>query len=302
MPLDTKSLTAEVSSTFNRALMPILERVATVETRLSQLDGVRDRLVTVETKCCDIGPRVDSPAEQRLMAALDRLSSLEYAIQRAESHEATIQELRARLAAAEATASQYAEIATTARQLIERVAVIEAKSAAPSIAQPLLDGLTSRVQTLEHRVIEDPAMKECASIRERIAVVESRASVPGPAGPAGAAGKDGADGLGFDDLVAEQVDERSFVIKAMRGDRAKSIGTLTFPVQVYRGVWAEGHEYTKGDGVTWGGSEWHCNEATTSKPGESKAWTLKVKKGRDGRDGKDAPGALPVVTVGGARA
>ena len=54
--------------------------------------------------------------------------------------------------------------------------------------------------------------------------------------------------------------------------------------------------------ATWGGSTFHCNETTTSKPGESKAWTLMVKRGRDGKDGRDlspAATALPVVTVGG---
>jgi hypothetical protein len=40
--------------------------------------------------------------------------------------------------------------------------------------------------------------------------------------------------------------------------------------------------------VTWAGSEWHCHTTTTTKPGEgSKAWTLKVKRGRDGKDAKD---------------
>ena len=40
--------------------------------------------------------------------------------------------------------------------------------------------------------------------------------------------------------------------------------------------------------VTWAGSAWHCNETTTTKPGDgAKAWTLMVKRGRDGKDGKD---------------
>jgi hypothetical protein len=52
--------------------------------------------------------------------------------------------------------------------------------------------------------------------------------------------------------------------------------------------------------VTSGGSCWHCNEPTTTKPGEgSKAWRLMVKRGRDGKDGLNAP-TVPVVKINGA--
>ena len=47
--------------------------------------------------------------------------------------------------------------------------------------------------------------------------------------------------------------------------------------------------YERGDTVTWAGSLWHCNEPTTTKPGNAqRAWTLCTKHGRDGRDGKSA--------------
>jgi len=51
----------------------------------------------------------------------------------------------------------------------------------------------------------------------------------------------------------------------------------------------DGKSYDPGDLVTWAGSTWHCDEATTSKPGEyagAKNWTLMVKRGRDGKDAK----------------
>lgn len=69
-----------------------------------------------------------------------------------------------------------------------------------------------------------------------------------------------------------------------------------FPVSIYRGVWKSGI-YEQGDNVTWGGSQWHCEEATEDKPGEagSKGWRLSVKCGRNGKDGingKDAPGVV----------
>lgn len=119
----------------------------------------------------------------------------------------------------------------------------------------------------------------------------------GPIGPAGLNGKDGADGLGWDDLVVEQIDERTAVVKCQRGLQVKEVGRMTFPVEIYRGVYLDGKTYERGDGVTWAGSEWHCNEATSTRPGDgSKAWTLKVKRGRDGKDGKDAS-SLPVVSI-----
>jgi integrin beta 3 len=94
--------------------------------------------------------------------------------------------------------------------------------------------------------------------------------------------------------------ERTFTVKAIRDDRTKELGVFTIQgLQIYRGVFVDGKAYTPGDTVTWGGSLWHCNQPTGSKPGEqSKAWTLCVKRGQDGKDGKDAPGGLPVVKVG----
>jgi hypothetical protein len=61
-------------------------------------------------------------------------------------------------------------------------------------------------------------------------------------------------------------------------------GRLYFAVPIYRGVYADGAGYEPGDMVTHGGSLWHCNEATTIKPGEGALWTLAAKRGRDGRD------------------
>jgi hypothetical protein len=123
-------------------------------------------------------------------------------------------------------------------------------------------------------------------LRERVATLEAHAPVPGPPGPAG---RDGADGIGPQQLAVTQRDDRSFTITAAHGDHVTEIGTARFAVDIYRGVWTEGRAYEPGDGVTWAGSEWHCQTATTTKPGDgSKAWTLKVKRGRDGKDGKGA--------------
>lgn len=93
---------------------------------------------------------------------------------------------------------------------------------------------------------------ELATVRERIAVLETRPPVPGPAGEPGPPGKDGADGK---------------------------------PGLAYVGVYQDGKAYEPGELVTWAGSCWHCNEATRTRPGDgSPAWTLAVKRGRDGKD------------------
>jgi integrin beta 3 len=121
--------------------------------------------------------------------------------------------------------------------------------------------------------------------------------IPGEKGADGLHGKDGADGLGFEDLSILHDGERTVTFRFLKGDKIREFA-VTIPAEIYRGVYTDGKTYDRGDCATWAGSEWHCNETTTMKPGDSKAWTLKVKKGRDGKDGQDAPGALPIVKVG----
>jgi hypothetical protein len=126
--------------------------------------------------------------------------------------------------------------------------------------------LTTRVATAEVRVEMKAAetspllaalvelRNETSALRERVAVLETRPPMPGPPGDPGPPGKDGADGTAG---------------------------------LAYLGVYQDGKSYDRGELVTWAGSAWHCNEATTTKPGDSsKAWTLMVKRGRDGKDGK----------------
>jgi hypothetical protein len=122
---------------------------------------------------------------------------------------------------------------------------------------PILEKVAVLQARLDHVASAD-LTKEIGAVRERLAVLETRPPLPGPAGQDGAPGppgKDGADGT---------------------------------PGLVYRGVFLEGQCYEVGHLVTWAGATWHCNEPTLTKPGDgSKAWTLMVKKGKDGRDGKD---------------
>lgn len=92
------------------------------------------------------------------------------------------------------------------------------------------------------------------------------------------------DGVSAVDI--QQHNERSFSITLERASGALEVKSFDVPVTIYRDVFKAGNQYKPGDTVTWGGSLWHCNEATSDKPGEvgSKGWTLAVKKGRDLRD------------------
>lgn len=117
----------------------------------------------------------------------------------------------------------------------------------------------------------------------------------GPSGRDGDPGKDGRDGkdaLGFDDLSVLYDGERTITHRFMKDDQIKEFA-VTLPIVLDRGVWTAGRAYDKGDGVTWGGSFWIAQEATTAKPGESsaasRAWRLAVKSGRDGKEGKAGP-------------
>ena len=118
-------------------------------------------------------------------------------------------------------------------------------------------------------------------------------------------GGPGADGLGFDDLRVEPDGERGFALVWSRGDRIER-STVSLPVMIDRGVWAEGRTYEAGDAVTWGGSVHVAQARTEAKPETSDDWRLAVKRGRDGRAGlgiKDAvvddQGDLQLTTTDG---
>lgn len=124
--------------------------------------------------------------------------------------------------------------------VLERLAVAETRLAEADKYAARLEGSTSLLQSVT------------AELSQRVAVVETRPLLPGPAGKDGEPGPPGADGK----------------------------AGLT-----YQGVYQDGKSYELGDVATWGGSTWHCNEPTTTRPGENtKAWTLMVKRGRDGKD------------------
>lgn len=285
MPRDLEGLADIVVLTVKNAMAPLLERLALVEREnvdlraaLQSVTDLRERVVTVETKSAlPVAPPPAPPAPVDVTPLYERLSVAEAAIDRLGTTEQNVADLR------------------------ERFAALEVKSAAPTMAAPP-DSLTA--SDVDMRIGERlaPLQASIAEARERLVAVEVRQPIPGPPGKDGlngTNGKDGADGFAFDDLMVVQQDDRSFSIKALKGDRAKDIGTARFPVQIGRGVFIDGKSYEPGDIVTWAGSSWHCITPTAAKPGEgSKDWQLVVKRGRDGKDGRDAIEPVPVVRVG----
>src|SRR5574343_1830102 len=134
---------------------------------------------------------------------------------------------------------------------------------------------------------------------------DGRDGAPGAAGEKGMDGKDGrdgldgkdgrdgVDGLSFEDLTREQIDHRTFVLRAVRGDQTKDVGRFVMPSLIYRGVYEAGKSYQAGDATSWAGSWWIAEKDTTAKPGDaneaSRAWRLAVKKGADGKPGPQGP-------------
>ena len=150
------------------------------------------------------------------------------------------------------------------RPLVARLAELERKSAAPDPTQLVLNGIVS-------------------TMRERIAVLEVRAPIPGPPG---AAGRDGIDGVGFGDLTVDYDGERTFTIRAIRDAQTKELGRFTVPAMLYRGTWTRGDRaYTTGDVVSYAGSGWVCLKDTTTQPDTDHGagfWKLFVKRGDRG--------------------
>lgn len=106
-------------------------------------------------------------------------------------------------------------------------------------------------------------------------------------GKDGRDGGDGKDGIpfGVDDLdMTLMEDGRTLRMSFTKGDTEYAF-QIPFPVVIDRGVFADGKSYEEGDGVTWGGSFWIAQRATSAKPDSPESgWRLAVKRGRDGKD------------------
>lgn len=125
----------------------------------------------------------------------------------------------------------------------------------------------------------------------------------GKDGVAGRDGRDASDLKVIEKMVAEQLDTqlealissfkvsspdegRTLVFEASVGEKSLQREVRTGLV-LDRGIFREGTQYAKGDGVTFGGSWWVAMAAEAiDKPGTSDQWRLAVKRGRDGKDAK----------------
>jgi hypothetical protein len=121
--------------------------------------------------------------------------------------------------------------------------------------------------------------------------------VKGQKGDPGNDGRDGIDGLGFDDFDERIDDDGRTVIRTYRaGERSKEI-RHAFSHLLYHGVFDQGREYQKNDGVTWGGHLWIAKASTSMKPDftpeSSKFWALAVKAGRPGQKGDPGKDGAP---------
>jgi hypothetical protein len=142
---------------------------------------------------------------------------------------------------------------------------------------PLFDGLR---QTL-------------AGVEQRLAAVEIRAAQPGPPGPPGPMGPDG---LGFDDMTADWVGQRTLRFTWARGDRVKTheVSLTGFPdVDPDDLAWRADKTYHRGDIVQLHGAWIARGTSVGMRPGSgadaAASWKLFLKAGKDGRDGKPGP-------------
>lgn len=117
-------------------------------------------------------------------------------------------------------------------------------------------------------------------------------AVVGKDGHDGANGRDGIDGKDGVPFSVEDIemklmeDGRTLRMAFSKGDTEYAF-QIPFPVVIDRGVFSEGKEYAEGDGVTWGGSYWIAQRATSQKPDTADSgFRLAVKRGRDGKDAK----------------
>lgn len=124
----------------------------------------------------------------------------------------------------------------------------------------------------------------------------------GAVGPKGIDGRDGKDGIdGKDGLTTlesmkYEVSEDGLSVRFIRAN-GQPLGdwVQTAWLRPYDGVWREGESYKAGAAVTWAGSLWIARVDTTEKPQDGRGgtdWQLAVKSGRPGRDGKDGKDGL----------
>jgi hypothetical protein len=117
----------------------------------------------------------------------------------------------------------------------------------------------------------------------------------GPVGEKGLDGRDGKDGTNGRDGTIENIkvvyDGKRTVTLCLKDGTPLDGGVLVFPLVLDEGVYRPGEPYTKGSGVTWGGSFWIAQkDQPAGRPGDSSGdWRLAIKRGDVGKPGPIGP-------------
>lgn len=173
------------------------------------------------------------------------------------------------------------------RLLMEAIAPVM-REIAHEIAQEAVQDVTGRVALVEThapRLVRAEANLDAmtgilGTVRERLAVVETRPASAGPPGPPGADGT-------LEQLRCEYDGERTIRLVTKAGTVIEG-GTITLPIPLFQGPHDPTRTYQKGDLVQWNGGGYLCiAPVEAGRPHEgAKGWRLFVKPGRDGKDGK----------------
>ncbi len=152
------------------------------------------------------------------------------------------------------------------------------------------DAFEARIGAVEKQLVEaKPPVGATSAVIDRngnLVVTMSDGSTKDLGVVVGKDGDPGRNGFNLEDFDASVMEDGRTVLLSFTGKDMDFKVELGFPVMLYRGVHKSEAPYERGDTVTFGGSLWHCDKATTSKPGDGSGdWTLCAKKGRDGKDG-----------------
>jgi integrin beta 3 len=140
------------------------------------------------------------------------------------------------------------------------------------------------LQGLVERTIEGAMTKALLDFERRAQDVLHRviAAIPKPQD-----GKDGRDAMELDSFDVTQLEDGRTMVLSLSAGETRIAKEVTWPVPMDAGFYQDGKAYGAGDGVTFGGSFWIAQKATSTKPGiGNDDWRLAVKKGRDGKDGE----------------
>lgn len=105
--------------------------------------------------------------------------------------------------------------------------------------------------------------------------------------------------------ISQSEDLRSFTMIITRTSGKGTLHQGSIPTMLYREGFKDGHDYERGDVVTYEGAMWVCrSERTHARPAnDNKDWVLSVRRGQAGRDLRpDEPAQPPKpIQLGQAR-